>query len=332
MITRNLRAVTCCLLLALPAAAAAEKRTPLLAVDLETGSKRRIDPTRGKTGVDRELDSLLDKTAGGPTFTTRDLEKIDKALRRYLKTSRPRAMPRLLLFLYPGRISKNMLKELRDIKVDIELVVNPCGRSFCADSVAKHIELLGKSLKQAAIRTSCCTIRFNSVVIRTATTTQDTMYDVYRFGAEEVVQAGKSASGGRALIKRAQRAKRSYASTVTQSIAKQTKRHRLTLVQAPQVHRTGKSVQVDLEIKSDRNRLKPHIFSALISAAEALRGNPLTPTNSQIKVVAHVAVRGNPRRTFTCIGQPLRLYLDGKMSRSEIWSTYVVEEKRGAPA
>ncbi len=323
------RTFICCLLLPLAGTAAAEKRTPLLAVDLETGSKRRIDPTRGNTGVDRELDALLDKTAGGPSFSTRDLEQIDKALRRFLKTSRPRAVPRLLLFIYPGRISKNMLKELRDIKVDIELVVNPCGRSFCADSVAKHIELLGRALKQAVIRTSSCTIRFNKIVIRTSTTIKGTHYNVYRFQAQEVVKASKSAGGGRQLIKRAQQAKRSYASTVTRSIAKQTKKRRLRLVRAPRVNRSSKEVQVDLEIKSDRNRLKPHIFAALIAAVEALRKNPLTPGSSQIKVVAHVAVRGKSRRVFTCIGRPIRQYLDGKISRGEIWSTYVVEEKQG---
>jgi hypothetical protein len=125
-------------------------RTKLLEVDLKTGARRNIDGSgKAKNRADLQLDALLDSATGGAAFSTQDLEKIEKALRRFLRASRPRATPRLLLFLYPGRISRAGLKELREVLVEIDLVVDPCSRTVCRESVAKHIELLGKAMRQA---------------------------------------------------------------------------------------------------------------------------------------------------------------------------------------
>jgi len=300
--------------------------TKLLEVDLRTGSKRSIDPP--KSAADRELDALVGGGAGG-SFSTAELEKIENALRRYLGAARLRATPRMILFLYPGRISRNSLRELREVKVDVELVVDPCSRSICTDSVAKSVEFLGKSIRQAVLRAGGYTIRFGVVVIRTTTEIQGTEFEVYRFGAEEVVQAGQQAGGGNQLVSQLVQAKESYARQMTKEVANRVKQRRVRLTKAPLVERDTRAVNVALEIQSDRVRYRTEVLGALMGAAEALRKSPLTPPTSNLQVVASIQMRGVEQHTFSCQGQPLGLFLDGRLSQSEIWSTYIVEKKKG---
>jgi hypothetical protein len=302
-------------------------RTKLLEVDLKTGSKRRIDASGPKTAADRDLDALLDKTTGA-SFTTDDLEKVEKALRAFLQASRPRAMPRLLLFAYPGRITRNGLKELREVKVDIDLVVDPCSRAVCVDSVGKHVELLGKAMRQSVLRTSRYSVRFGSVTIRTSTEMRDTEYETFSFTADEVVQAGQGAGGAR-LVSRLTKAKEGYTAQVTKDVASRVRNRRVRLAKAPVVQRDKRQVTVDLEIQSDRVRYKSDVLGAFAGATDALRKHPLTPSSSALTVVASVPFRTVERHTFSCTGQPLGLFLDGRMSSSELWSTYIVEKKKG---
>jgi hypothetical protein len=325
------RSATIALLLAATSLAAQPtlaERTKLLEVDLKTGAVRRIDASGPKTAADRDLDALLDKSTGA-SFSTDDLEKIEKAMRRFLEAARPRAMPRLMLFVYPGRISRSGLKELREVKVDIDLVVDPCSRTICTDAVGKHVELLGKALRQATLRTSRYTVRFGTVNIRTSTEMNDTQYDAYRFSAEEVVQAGQRAGGGAALVGRLSQAKEGYARQMTKEVAARVKARRVRLSKPPVVQRDARSVSVDLEIASDRVRYKTDVLGAFAGTAEALRKSPLTPTSSTLRLVATIPFKAVEHRSFSCTGQALGLFLDGKMSQSEIWSTYIVEKKKG---
>lgn len=311
--------------LAFPALA---ERTKLYESDLKSGKVKRIDGSGPKTAADSELDSMLDKATGGSSFTTADLEKVEKALRRYLEAARPRAMPRLLLFLYPGRISVSSLKELREVKVDVELVVDPCSRTVCTDSVAKHIELLGKAMRQATIRTSKYVVRFGAITIRTATDMQGANYDQFRFSADEVVRAGQAGSGS-SLVGKLSSDKEGYPRQMVKEVAARLKARRVSLAKPPGVSRDARSVSVELEIASDRVRYKTDVLAAFAGAAEALRKSPLTPASASFRVVAAVPFRKLERHTFTCAGQALGLYLDGKMSQSEVWSTYIVEKKKG---
>jgi hypothetical protein len=311
------------ILLAAPVADA--KRTKLREVDLATGRARSIDGGGPKTRADRALDSLLDSATGGSAFSTKDLAKIDSALRRYLRAARPRAMPRMLLFLYPGRISRAGLKDLREVLVDLDLVVDPCGRNVCQESVGKTLELLGKSLRQAVVRTRKYTIRFKTVTIRTVSDMRGSDPDTYRFGADEVVRSGRTTGGGRKLVRRLTSAKKGYVAEMTKEVSRNVKRRRVALLGSPKIQRTARSVSVSMEIKSDRNRYKSHVGKAMVGAAQALAKSPLTPPSSQLKVVARIRFRKVERRTFSCMGQPLKLHLDGRLSTSELWGNYINE-------
>jgi hypothetical protein len=304
-------------------------RTKLLEVDLKTGARRNIDGSGAKTRADRQLDAMLDSAAGGASFSTKDLEKIEKALRRFLKSARPRAMPRLLLFLYPGRISRGRLTELREVVVDVDLVVDPCGRNVCRASVAKTIELLGRSIRQAVIRTSRYTIRFKTVTIRTRLDLRGADDEVYQFKADQVVGTGQKSGGGYKLLDGISKAQKGYTQQVTKAVSRLARQRRVPLTGPPNISKKKRSVAVSMALKSDRNRYKSHVLGALIAAAEAVNKNPLTPPQVSYAVVAKIRFRKVERRTYSCMGQPLALYLKGRVSKGEIWSNYVVEKKKG---
>lgn len=303
-------------------------RTKLLEVDLKTGRRRNIEGRGPSTAADRSLDAMLDQATGGAAFSTKTLERIEKALRSYLRAARPRAMPRLLLFLYPGRISRGRLKDLREVQVDVDLVVDPCGRTVCKDSVAKHIELLGRSIKQAVLRTSRYTVRFKTVTIRTSQRMRGAEYEVYRFSAEEVVSSGRQRGGGSKLVNRLTKAQEGYTRKMTKAVARRVKLHRVRLSGAPVVEKSGRAVSVEMKINSDRVRYRSSVLGALIGAAEALSKSPLTPPDARYVVVASIRFRKLEKRTYSCEGQPLRLYLGGRLGKGEIWSSYVVEKRK----
>lgn len=305
------------------------RRTPLLEVDLKSGKRKKIDRGGPSSAADRALDSMLDDATGGGAFSTTDLEKIERALRRYLRTARPRAMPRLLLFLYPGRVTRARLKEMREVLVDVDLVVDPCGRSVCHDSVAKHIELLGRAMKQAVIRTSRYRIRFKTITIRASQRLRGDEYEVFRFTAGDVVASGRTRGGGVKLVKQVTRAKDSYDRAMTRKVARRVKLRRVPLAGAPRVTRSRSAVQVALALRSDRVRYRGHVLGALIGAAEALRSSPLTPSRRELSVAAAIRFRRLEKRRFSCTGEPLDLHLRGRLGRKELWNSFVVEHKKG---
>ncbi len=290
-------------------------------------ARRRIDASGPKNAADRQLDALLDQATGGASFSTSELEKIEKALRRYLTVDRPRAVPRLLLFLYPGRISRNGLKELREVKVEVDLLVDPCSRSICRDSVGKNLELLGKAIKQPVLRTESYSIRFMAVIIRTNTEMHDSEMSMYRFSVEDVIDAGRSAGGGNKLITKVLQVQEAYGRQVTKDVAAKLRLRRVKLLQPPRINREAKAVQAELDISTDRIRYQRDVLNAFLGTAEALRSNELTPVQSALKVIAHIPLRTASQRIFECMGQPLGLLLDGRLSQDQVWSTYVIEKK-----
>jgi len=211
----------------------------------------------------------------------------------------------------------------------VELTVDPCSRSICTDSVAKSLELLGRSLRQAVIRTKKYTIRFGTVTVRTSTELAGQSYDDYRFEADEVVKASQAAGGGGQLVGRLQGAKESYPRAVLKEVSNRVKARRVSLSGVPIIRHDAKAVSVELEIRSDRVRFKSDVLAAMLGVAEALRKNPLTPPTQNIQVTAAVPFRTVEHRRFTCLGQALGLYLDGKMKQDEVWATYIVEKKKG---
>lgn len=307
-----------------PSFEARADRTQLLKVNLRTGKRSSIDKAEKRRGVDAQLDALLDSSTG-KSFSTGDLARIEKAVRRFLRQTRPRAEPRLLLFLYPGSITGQRLRTLREVSIDIDLVVDPCARSVCRDSVAKHLEILGRSIKQAVIRTKDYVIRFKNVTVRTSTAMRGARFDIYSFSAKEVVDAGRGGRGQK-LVRRVLDAQKGYARQMSRKAAKGVARKRVRLAKTPRVMRDGSRVTVELELRSDRVRYKRHVVDALAATMKALRSSKLTPQAVQLKVVVLIPMRGMKRKVFSCVGQAVDQYRAGRIGSGELWSNYLTRE------
>ena len=317
------------LLLGLPCparpAAADPRPTSLLEVDLKTGTRRAFDGGKPKTRADKALDALLDETTG-ESFSSKELKKVSAALRRFLRSNRSRALPRMILFLYPGRISRNALRELREVNVNVELVVDPCQRTVCREAVGRHLELLGRSLRQAQVRTSSYVIRFRQVTIRART--DSGAGETYRFSAAEVVQAGKQRGHGSRLVKRVLAELAGYEKNMARLIVRRLRGRRVRFSGNPRLDRTPGALSVMLTVRSDRVRYKSHVMGALMAAAEALGKSSITPAEVHLQVTALIPMRGIKRRVFSCGIHPLRLLLRNRLGRGELWATYIVERKK----
>ncbi|MBW2735832.1 MAG: hypothetical protein JRH20_25890 [Deltaproteobacteria bacterium] len=307
-----------------PSLEAQADHTSLLKVNLRTGKRSSIDKAEKRQGADAALDALLDSSTG-KSFSTADLGRIEKAVRRFLQQTRPRAAPRLLLFLYPGNITSQRLRTLREISINIDLVVDPCARAICRGSVAKHLEILGRAIKQAVIRTQDYVIRFKTVTVRTSTAMRGARFDIYSFSAKEVVDAGQGGRGQK-LVRRVLDAQEGYAREMTRKTAKNVARKRVRLAKSPRVIRDGERVTVDLELRSDRVRYKRHVVDALAGAMKALRSSKLTPQTVQLKVVALIPMRGMSRKVFSCLGQAVDRYRAGRLSSGDLWASYITRE------
>jgi len=142
----------------------AGKPTPLLEDDLRANRRTVIDAP--KDSLDADLDAAL----GGPEgFSTKELARVEDRLREELKRNRPRASPRLVVFLYPGRISIERLRSMREIFVDIELTIDPCARSLCDDALAKHVELVGRAVGEAQVKGPSFTIVYKGLTLKAET-------------------------------------------------------------------------------------------------------------------------------------------------------------------
>jgi hypothetical protein len=304
------------------------KRTPLLEVNFKTGSKRRIDAAGPQTAADRDLDAALG-AAMGSSFSTQDLERIAEALGRYLGHLRLRASARLMLFLYPGSVTRAALRELREINVDVDLLVDPCGRAVCREAVGQHLELVGKALRQAELRTRSYTVRFASVTVRTVSDLRGSEQDQYRFSAEQVVRAGQVGSGTQ-LVRDVDAARAGYEKEMVRAISARLRAGRVQVDGAVEVQRARGAGTVRFAIRSDRVRYETHVTTALTATARALRASPITPSNTEVTVSALIAGRGQGRQDFRAGLHPLGLYVDGQLGLRDLWSTYVVTKQRGA--
>src|SRR5690242_8481756 len=92
-----------CELSLVTAPAQADKTTPLLQDDLQHNKRTKID------GQD---DMGLDALVGGGGFSTKPLDTVEDRLRAELGRNRPRATPRMVLFLYPGRVDVEKLRAM----------------------------------------------------------------------------------------------------------------------------------------------------------------------------------------------------------------------------
>ncbi|HEX6835213.1 MAG TPA: hypothetical protein VF334_01505, partial [Polyangia bacterium] len=191
------------------------RETTLLQDDLAKNQRTRIDAP--KDAFDADLDAAL----GGPQgFSTKPLEQIEDRIRAELRRDRPRASPRVILFLYPGRVDAERLKAMRDVNVDIELVMDPCDRSVCREAVAKHIELVGRAVGQPMLSGPSWRVKFQTLTLKTSTTMHDDEVAVYQVPVAACIAASQRAGGGLAWLEAQSHAEEQYEPIVTRAIAR----------------------------------------------------------------------------------------------------------------
>jgi hypothetical protein len=307
--------------LSLCATALADQRpTPLLQDDLSSNKRTKIDAAKD------DLDSQLDSALGGPQgFSTQELEKIEDRIRAELKRDRPRATPRLIVFLYPGKISVEKLKGMREINIEIELVMDPCERSVCRESVARHIELVGRSVGASTLSGPGHKVLFKNLSLETSVQMHDTDVTTYKIPIGDCIAASQKSGGGLAWLNSQDKAEQQYEPIVQKAIAKRASARRVSLQGAAKITHTPAQVDVIMNIKGDRNRLQQQTIDALAAAVEGMRENPKTPSTTQIDVVVDT---NQGTRRFRAPGNPVGLYVDKQLDGSSLWSSYVAEQKK----
>ncbi|HEY2749624.1 MAG TPA: hypothetical protein VGL86_33620 [Polyangia bacterium] len=297
--------------------------TPLLQDDLQKNQRTRIDAP--KDAFDADLDAAL----GGPQgFSTKPLEQIEDRIRAELRRDRPRATPRLIVFLYPGRTSAEKLKAMRDINVDIELIMDPCDRNVCKEAVAKHIELVGRAVGASSVSGGSYKMTFQTLTLKTSTTLHDEEVQVYQVPIAACIDAAKKPGGGIAWLESQAHAEEDYEPLVTKAIARHAAERRVSLAAPPSVKRGSSAVDVLLKVRGDRSRTQQQALDAFAACAAGLRDNPKTPSQAALEVDVDTGMRDGPRK-FRAPGNPVGLYIDGQMSGGDLWASYVGEVKKG---
>jgi hypothetical protein len=314
--------VAVALLVAGGARADSPRETTLLQDDLTRNQRTRIDAP--KDSFDADLDAALGGASG---FSTKDLEKIEERIKTELRRDRPRATPRLIVFLYPGRISAEKLKALSEINVDIELIMDPCERNVCKEAVAKHIELVGRAVGQPTIGGNGWKMIFQMLTLKTSTSLHDQEVDVFAVPISACIAASKRAGGGLAWLDSQATAEQDYEPIVTKAIARRAAERRLSLASPPSVKRNAGAVDVLLKVRGDRTRTQQQAIDGFGAAARGLRDNPKTPAQAALEVDVETGTREPPRR-FKAPGNPVGLYVDGRMSGGDLWVNYVAEIKK----
>ncbi|MGZ3406408.1 MAG: hypothetical protein ACXVAN_08180, partial [Polyangia bacterium] len=248
------------------------RETTLLQDDLAKNQRTRIDAP--KDAFDADLDAAL----GGPQgFSTKPLEQIEDRIRAELRRDRPRASPRLIVFLYPGRVDAEKLKAMRNINVDIELVMDPCDRSLCREAVAKHIELVGRAVGQPTLSGGSWKLQFQTLTLKTSTTLHDQEVSVYQVPITACIEASRRSGGGMAWLDSQAHAEEAYEPIVTKAIARHAAAKRVALEGPPSVKKGSSGVDVLVKVRGDRNRTQQQAIDAFAACAAGLRDNPKTP-------------------------------------------------------
>jgi hypothetical protein len=83
-----------------------------------------------------------------------------------------------------------------------------------------------------------------------------------------------------------------------------------------------------LKVKGDRSRVQDQVLQALGAGMQGLRDNPKTPAQAQLEVAVDTGVRGEALRRFRSPGNPVGLWLDGRLQAGALLSSYVEELKK----
>jgi hypothetical protein len=302
-------------------------QTPILRDDLKANKRTAID------AASDDLDSALDKVLGSSGgFSTAELSKVEDRIRAELKHERPRAAPRFIMFVYPGRITIERLRTMAEVVIDIEVVLDDCERSVCRDAIGSTIELVGRAVGAPEIRGGSYKIRFQSLALQTYTTFRDAELGVYRIPITDCIAATKKKGGGVAWLDEHKRAADDYEPWVSRALVKRAGEKRLTLDGAPKVRRTPTTAEVTLAIKGDRARFKQQVLDAMAAATLALKDNPTTPTEATIEIDVAVPMRTVEHKRFRAPAPQVALWLDGRLQPAALWANYIAEVQQQAGA
>lgn len=302
------------------------KPTPIYEDDFATGKRTKIDaPTD-------ELDAQLDAALGGPQgFSTRDLEQIENRLRAELERQRPRATPKLVVFLYPGRVSAERLKSMAEIDVDIELLIDPCDRTVCREAVARHLELVGRAVGKAVYASAGYKLVFKTLTLEAAGGgARGDELTAQRIAIEDCIAAAARPGGGLAWLDARAHAEQDYEPLMLAAVAHQASLRRVQLVGPPAVARAGGSVRVGVRARGDRNRTQLQVLDALQAEMAALRTSPATPSDVRLEVALDVPLRKLETHRYRAPGAAVAQLLDGKLDAGALWSSYVEEVREDA--
>jgi hypothetical protein len=305
----------------------AEPTTPLLEDDLRANRRRAIDTPKDA------LDASLDAALGGPQgFSTRALLQVEERLRSELKRDRPRASPRLVVFLYPGRVSPERLRAMREVFVDIELTIDPCARSVCDEALGRHIEMIGRAIGDTTVRGDGFSILFKNLTLKAETDVRGEELITLSLPLSDAVAAARRPGGGAALMAARRHADTDFVPLMTRAIALKASQRHVPLVGPPSVAREGGRVDVGLKLRHDRVRQEQHMLDALAATAAALGSSPATPKEGRIEIAEEGAERGGSPARFRCALDPARLYGEGRLDAKSLLSSYVerVSTDKGA--
>lgn len=322
--SRFVRTVTRCAfaacVLAQTALAQNGQPTPLVQDDLQRNKRTTIDQPDDLDGIAGAI--------GGGGFSTATLQPIEQRLRAELRTERPRATPRLIVFLYPGRVSAENLRNLSQVFVDIELDIDPCDRSVCRDAVGKHIELVGRAVGKPVYANQNFKLTFKNLTLKTATQMHDSEVAAYQIPIAEAVAASGRSGGGMAWLDGAKKAEDQYVPLMVKAVSQKASAKRVSLEGSPQVARSGLEASVVMKVRGDRARVEQQVTDALAAAEGALRESRATPQVVHLEVDIDAGQRGSGPRKFRALGNPVSEYLDGRLDARSLWASYVEEVKK----
>ncbi len=305
------------------------KSTPLVEDDLSTGKRKQIDAPADD--FDASLDAALGGAAG---FSTKELLAVDDRIRAELKRDRPRASPRVVMFLYPGRVTIDKLRAMREIYADLELIMDPCERSVCRDAVGKHLEVVGRAVQGGVAQGNGYKISMRTLTLRTSTTMHDANVEVYSVPIADCIAASKKSGGGVAWLDSRAKQDTDYVPIVTKAVQREATARRVALSTVPAVARSASEVEVKLKGKGDRSRYELQALDAFAAAVAGVRSNPASPSMDKVRIELLMDTQqpGMKERLFRIQGAPVALYLDKKLDAGSLWKSYVEEVKRGKDA
>ena len=325
-----MQTLTQLLTILLCAAPAAAQNTPLLEVNLKSGEKTRIEGETTEADVD--LDAALADALGdsSPAFSSKALDGIVRSISEGLRTLRPRSPATLLVFLSPGRVTLDRLRRQPEINVDMELIIDPCDRSVCLDSVATHIELVGRAIGKPEQDGGRYKLVYRILAIRTSTQFRDKETGLYVAQIEDCVAAAATRGGGRAWLEEQKNQEEKYEPLVSRAVARQAARRKVELDSAPVVTRENGEVRVVVAVHGDRARVEQIVMDALAAAVEGMRQNHATPKMQHIEV--ELMLPGWKPRRFQANGPSVAQWVDGQLEATALWKNYVreIKKKKGA--